>query len=394
MPIQLFEGNTDPLAALWQNRVQDRAQMAQYSILRAADFLKANRKEDAIREFKHALAMDPNNTTATTYIGNINLSLGKTEEAIAAFKDLVRQQPNSSDGHIKLGNAYISNKQYDLSEVEFRTAARLDPSNPLPDYTLGQQYLFTGRLKDAENQFLKVQRMAPGDANVYYGLGATYNALGRHDEAVRTLNTALSLKPNNPPVNYELGIAYDKLGDREAAQNQLKALSAAGSSLAQDLAFVVNKPQMLWINGSTSSFNTTLRAGSPVWYQDISLLAADTSKSLTVDIQFATAMDVGSVMNPLNWSITKAHSTEGGYYNNSAPVNISQEAAILPTPTSVTYNKITGVAKVTFTVNQNSTANATIDPSHLVFKFSGKDAFGRSMDPSADEIDGYAGTGF
>ena len=39
---------------------------------------------------------------------------------------------------------------------------------------------------------------------------------------------------------------------------------------------------------------------------------------------------------------------------------------------------------------QNAAGNATIDPSHIVFKFSGIDAAGRQMDTSGDEIDGAA----
>jgi tetratricopeptide (TPR) repeat protein len=394
MPAQPFSGYTDPLASVSQNRAQGLAELAQYSIIRAAEFLRDNRQEEAIGEFKRALSMDPQHTTATTYIGNISLSLGKNEEAIAAFKDLVRQRPNSADAHIKLANAYVSNKQYDFSETEFKTAARLDPQNPVADYTLGMQYLQTGKLKEAENQFFKVQRIAPGEINAYYGLGATYNAQGNYDKAVSTLKTAVSLAPNNSPATYELGYAYNKLGDRDAAQAQLKKLTDARSPLAQDLSFEVNKPRMLWIDPANTTLNTTLGAGTPVWYMDTSLLTADSNASFSVAIQFSTQMDVNSVMNPSNWSISRARNTAGGYYNNMAPIDVANEASIPPTPTSVTYNSISGVAIVNFSVSQNSDITATLDPGHLVFKFSGKDAYGRSMDPKGNENNGRSTGGF
>jgi Flp pilus assembly protein TadD len=390
MAAGVFSDYSNPLASVAQNQSQDRAQFAQYSIIRASEFMRDGRMEDAIGAFKQALNLDPTNTTATTYIGNINLSLGRNADAIDAFKQLVRQNPNSSDGHMQLGNAYLSDGQLDQSESEFKTAARLDPTNPVPDYTLGMQYLQAGKLTDAENQFLKVQRLAPGDANVYYALGKTYNEQGDTAKAIDTLNTSLSLKPNNPPANYELGVAYDKLGDSTAAKNQLTTLQDAGSPLAQDLAFIVQKPGIAWLNGATSTFNTNFGAGTPVWFEDTSLLSADSNKSFSVDIQFSSAMDVTSVMNPSNWSITKANNTQGGYYNNSMAANPSTEANVLRTPTSVTYNSLTGVARVSFSISQNSDVTAKIDPSHLVFKFSGTDAYGRKMDTAADEIDGFS----
>ena len=58
---------------------------------------------------------------------------------------------------------------------------------------------------------------------------------------------------------------------------------------------------------------------------------------------------------------------------------------------------MTRQARVFFIVNQNSSIDlaggnpgATIDPSHLVFRFSGIDAAGRKMDASGDQISGYS----
>ena len=104
-------------------------------------------------------------------------------------------------------------------------------------------------------------------------------------------------------------------------------------------------------------------------------------------------MDPASVINPRNWSINKAKGGVAGYYNNTVPTSAA-DITIPSTPLSVTYNAYTGAATVSFMVNQNATGTATIDPKHLVFKFTGKDANGRSMDTAADQIDGAAGQSF
>ncbi len=383
----LLNSGNDPLAVLGQDTSSQRAQLAQYSIMRAATYLKNSKNDDALKAFKQALAFDPQNTTAQTYIGNLNLAKGNTFEAIKVFKTMVQSQPGSVDARMNLANAYIQDKQYTASEKELKAAARLSPSNPLPDYTLGLQYSNTGRLTEAENQFLKVQKIAPRDGNVYYALGMVDNKLGKYEDAATNLEKALSLKKSFPAANYELGVAYDALGRTEDAQKQLSILQSSSPSQARDLKFILDKPQILFMDqNNNKKFNQLLGAGTPLWMLDPTLLPS-ASTQISVAIQFNNEMDMTSVMNPANWEISRANNTEGGYY---IPQVGGREVTIPTTPTFVSFNPETGQANVTFTVKQNATGNATIDPSHLVFKFSGKDAAGRQMDTAADQIDGSA----
>ena len=69
------------------------------------------------------------------------------------------------------------------------------------------------------------------------------------------------------------------------------------------------------------------------------------------------------------------------------------EVTVPPIPESVTYDPTTYRATVYFSVSQNSAiADGTLDPSHLVFKFSGTDAFGNPMDSDGDEFMGAVGS--
>ena len=64
------------------------------------------------------------------------------------------------------------------------------------------------------------------------------------------------------------------------------------------------------------------------------------------------------------------------------------EANISAIPTGIYYDEERMTATVRFDIRQNSDANATIDPSHLLFKFMGEDADGNAMDPQYDEYMG------
>lgn len=57
----------------------------------------------------------------------------------------------------------------------------------------------------------------------------------------------------------------------------------------------------------------------------------------------------------------------------------------------MTWDEKNLTATVYFTVTQNTAANATIDPSHIEFMFSGRDIYGLKMNPKADQFTGFSG---
>lgn len=387
---QIFDQSSDAVFAGALSAQSQRANLANYAIQQAARYLQNDNQDAAMKEFKKALAFDSENYTAHKYIGNIYLSQGKTKEAIKEFKENVRLQPLSVNSLVDLGNAYIQDKNYTEAEKNLKKAARMDPLNPVPDYTLGHVYLNTGRLNEAEAQFKKTQKISPRDGNVYYSLGMVYNKQEKYEDAVKNLEKALAFKKSFPDANFELGMAYNALGENDKAQKQVSILKTTNYKLSKDLAEIINKPKIVTMDTSKSGgFVEILGAGTQLYALDASLLQAGASKEFSVMFTFSNKMDIASITNPSNWSITKAKGGVAGYYNNSMPYN-PRDAAPPSVPLSVTYDDMTQTATVKFRIAQNAEGNATIDPSHLVFKFMGKDAAGRKMDSSADEYNGFA----
>lgn len=379
-----------------------RAQIAQYAMYQAAKALSEGKNEEALRGFRTVLAFDSSNETARTYLGKIYQSEGKMSEAIAEFKKAVQMNTYSVDARNNLGSAYFRDKQYQMAEEEFKFAARMDPSDPVADYTLGIMYTEMERFRDAESQFKKVAARQPGDGNVPYSMGVMYNKMGRPEAAAEQLERALKLKPDFAAANYELGAAYVSLGETEKAEKQLEILATKDIGLANDLLFLLEKPRIVTIDESDNiSFNSRLGGGTPLWMLDpLQLSTPNASVRVAVSIQFSNDMDPRSVLNPSNWDISRSRSTKGGYYNYMMPVG-PDEVTIPNRPLSITYDPSTRQAKVFFLLNQNGRIDlmngnrgATIDPSHLVFKFSGVDAAGRKMDTTGDQVTGYSMKGY
>ena len=404
----LSASSSDPMGLAAANQyTQNRASYAEYAISQAATALSDGNNDRAVTAFKHAAALDPNNTTAYNYLGQIYLSQGKNDDAIKAYAQLVRIQSNQStedtsddaptleDALMGLGNAYLSAKQYTQSEKQFKAAAKIAPKDVLPVYTLGQQYLTQGRLDESLEQLQKAKTLAPKDGNVYYALGSVYNAQGNYMDAAVALQSAVQLKSDFAEANYQLGVAYNGLNYTEGVQEQQTILNSSDATLASQLS-AITRPQIVGIDSSNSRntlYNTVWGANTPLWAIDSSLITPGTSAEVSTVIQFSKDMDRDSVVNVSNWSISRGKSAQAGYYNNSMPLS-SKDAIVAPMPISVTYNSYSGEAVVTFRLNQNSNGDAIIDPKHLVFTFNGEDASGQSMDQTANAIDGYAAAPF
>lgn len=400
--------NYDPFVVTGQDTSSTRKQIAQYAVAQAATYLQNSQNEQAITALKKAISIDAQNATAYNYLGKLYLSQGKNAEAIKAYQQLVRIQsnpylsdssssaPTQVEAYTSLGNAYVQDKQYTAAEKAFKAAAKLDPQDPLATYTLGLMYANTDRLSEAETQLLKVKKISPNDGNVYYALGMVYNKQGNYDKAVTHLEKALDLKKTLTAANYELGMAYDAVGRTEDAQRQLSILqSSSDTTNAKNLKTALNKPGILYMDTKNSGgFSEYLGPGVPLWMLDPSLLTQPRStKTFSVKIAFNTDMDATSVTNTQNWSISRADGDEGGYYNNTMPLT-SKDVALPNTPSAVYYNSVTKEATLLFSLTQNSSGDAVIDQKHVVFKFSGKDALGRTMDTATDEIDGNSISSF
>ena len=62
-----------------------------------------------------------------------------------------------------------------------------------------------------------------------------------------------------------------------------------------------------------------------------------------------------------------------------------------PFPEHVYYDAERLTATVYFTLKQNESADGTIDPSHVEFKFTGKDSYGFTMNTQNDQFTGFSG---
>jgi tetratricopeptide (TPR) repeat protein len=371
--------------------------LANGALTRGIDLYMNENYKEAIVEFQRSMGLAPasaNATHAANYMANAYLKLDDTEKAIKAYKTSLKLNPFVEETHSNLGNLYFALERYEEAEKEYKEVVKLN-SNNVNNYALGQVYLATGRYAEAEDIFNKVRQLAPEKAEGYFGLGLTYSGQGRYDEAIFQLEEALTRDSRLYEAHAEIGYAYADMGQMDMAQTRLDFLKQADSDLADTLdryMYKVDPPKIQFASSFDSTFQYYLPFNTAVSSLDSYLANTGAEKKFIMVLQFDKAMDRESVENPTNWAIGRSTSSQPGQrYNHGFKVP-STEIQVGPLPDNVYYDSNQYQAIVTFTIRQNATADATIDPSHIEFKFSGTDAFGNKMDPEFDQYMGISGS--
>ncbi len=353
--------------------------------------------KNAIIAFRNAIGLAPQSANAVNtanYVASSYLKMGDNYNAAKAYETAISLDPSRDDSHIKLGNLYYSEERYQEAENQYAQAVKLNP-DPVNLYSLGQANIKTGRYNDAEDQFSKIQRLAPQAVNGPYGMGLNYSAQGRYDEAIAMFQKAIDLDDEFYDAYVEMGYTYADMGEMDMAQEVFELLEEPRPELADILSrhmYKVDTPKFSFVHAD-GAFSYLRPPGTKVASFDSYLETANASKTFKMTFQFDKEMDRESVEDRFNWNISRSTSSGPAEFYNFGMSLPETEIKLPSTPEYIYYDANQLTATVYFKITQNATADGTLDPSHIVFKFAGEDKYGLKMDPDADEFSGFSRVG-
>lgn len=395
---------SDNMMASLQVQTSQLTQIAETALAAGIDKYQGKDYEGAATDFEryvgimrpYAFDMEQENHLgeATEYLANAFLKLEKTDKAIAAYKTGIELSPDRVETRAKLGNLYFSLERYGDAEDAYRGAYNINTEDPNVAFSLGQALLQQERYVDASDLFSKVKKLDPESGNGQYGLGLAFRDQGDIDAASEQFKAATEINPEFYDAWAELGYLYADTGQMDLAQDVFEFLGNKDETgLADTLnryMYKVESPKFAFI-GADSTFPRTMGARTPVSAIDAYLVNANTSKQFNMVFQFTKAMDMSSVQNRTNWNIGRSDKSGVGELYNFGVRVPDTEIKLPPIPERVVYDPSMLQATVTFTVSQNSAADGTLDPSHILFRFNGVDSFGNAMGEDGDDFTGYSG---
>ena len=179
------------------------------------------REEDAEAQYREALRINPDSAGAHYNLGNLLKYLGRTEDAEAEYREALRINPDYADAHINFGNLLKETGKKDDAEVEYREALRINPDSAGAHYNLGNLLKYLGRTEEAEVEYREALRINPDSAVAHNNLGNLLGNMGRKEDAEAEYREALRINPDSAEAHANLGILYSKTGSNEEAKKEL-----------------------------------------------------------------------------------------------------------------------------------------------------------------------------
>jgi tetratricopeptide (TPR) repeat protein len=218
--------------------------------------LLENRLDDAERDFRAVLTVDPGAGGAYANLGVIHMRRKQWPQALTMLRKAEKLAPAVAGIRLNIGLVYFRQNDFLSAIKPFESVVKQSPESYQARYLLGLCYFFNDRWADtittleplwgqASNQlnYLYVLARAAEKANntaleeqaqsrlVEIGQGtpeyrliigkAHYNR-GEYDDAVRELEGAAQADPKLPFVHFNLGLTYVRNQDYERARAEFK----------------------------------------------------------------------------------------------------------------------------------------------------------------------------
>ncbi len=391
----LSAGSADNLFAATGDNAGQMETLATQALNTGIDQYQKKDYAAAAKSFQQAFRLSPYSTyayDATRYASMAFQSLGEPKAAIKAYEQAIQANQTDDRLYLDLGNLLYRQERTGEAIEAYETAVRLydDPANR---YALGQGYLKAGRHRDAERQFNNIiERGGAQSRNGYFGLGQTLRDQKKYDEAIEQFERAIQMDRDFYNAYEEMGYTYADAGRMEEADRIHDLLKDKDEGLAALLDGYIGKatkPRLMFAYAD-SSFPYYHKPNTALSVLDQYLANADAGKTFTMEFQFNKEMDRESIENITNWTIERSTEPRPGMNYNFGLGTPDTEVNPPLYPTSVYYDEKKMSAVVRFTLTQNENADGTIDPSHIVFSFNGKDADGNAMDTEYDQFMGFS----
>jgi len=164
--------------------------------------------EEADREFRQALALEPSLVEARFEYAWFLSSMGRFSQAISEARRAVDRDPLSVSANLALGSIYSINHDDDLAITQLRRTAEIEPNDPRSYEFLSGIYEDKQMYGDAIQQLQKALTLRGAPPAELAGLERAYRQSGPN--GYRLWQLAQAKRRNTP---YAIAMAYARLGD-------------------------------------------------------------------------------------------------------------------------------------------------------------------------------------
>ena len=214
----------------------------------------------AEREFKRAIALDPNTVTARHSYSILLTAALRPEEARQQIEAAHGLDPFSVLVSTDMGFEEYYERQYAEAITSLQDAIKRYPQAPLPHFWLARTYQAEGRFDEAIAEF---ERGGPALASLpalFAGLGHLYAISGRRADALKVLDTMDAMASQRFVTAYARALVYLGLGDKNQT---IEWLQRSYDERAAWMVWLLKDPRWDPMRGDTRFEAIVDRVGFP-----------------------------------------------------------------------------------------------------------------------------------
>jgi len=235
---------------------------------RGQDALSHGRLDEAERDFRAVLQIDPQSGGAYANLGVVYMRRKQWERALLVLEKAERLMPQVAGIRLNIGLAYYRQNEFLKAIPPFESVVHDEPDALQPRYLLGLCYFFAERWADAsatleplweresgqlaylyvlsnaahragqkeldERATTQLIKLGNGSPEYHLFVGKYYLNLEQYDTALAEFQAAAEANPNLPFVHFNLGLTYLKRQEYERARDQFLKDAAVEPDLGLD----------------------------------------------------------------------------------------------------------------------------------------------------------------
>jgi len=156
--------------------------------------------QDDVSLWSEMAAYYPRRPIARSGLAGALRKAGRLDEAIKEYKIALKLDPFYASDHNNLGICYYEKKMFGRATAEFQKALKLDPGLFVAYSNLGNVLGEQGMYGAALAYFKRAISMSPRYIPAYDGLAVTYARLGKFNVAGQLWEKALEIRPDDPAL--------------------------------------------------------------------------------------------------------------------------------------------------------------------------------------------------